>query len=60
MSVSRTQLSSLSLDQSHGDPGHGGLLMGTPADISPRVAPQTLAIELEPFDSRMSEMMRMV
>ena len=37
-----------------------GLLIGTPAAISPRVAPQTLAIELEPLDSRMSEMMRIV
>ena len=37
-----------------------GLLIGTPAAISPSVAPHTLAIELEPFDSRMSEMMRMV
>ena len=37
-----------------------GLLIGTPADIRPKVAAHTLAIELEPFDSRMSEMMRMV
>ena len=37
-----------------------GLLIGTPAAISPSVAPQTLAIELEPLDSRMSEMMRIV
>ena len=37
-----------------------GLLIGTPAAIRPSVAPHTLAIELEPLDSRMSEMMRMV
>ena len=37
-----------------------GLLIGTPAAIRPSVEPQTVAIELEPFDSRMSEMMRMV
>ena len=37
-----------------------GLLIGTPAAIKPRVAPQTEAIELEPFDSRMSEITRMV
>jgi hypothetical protein len=37
-----------------------GLLIGTPAAIRPSVAPHTLAIELEPLLSRMSEMMRMV
>ncbi len=37
-----------------------GLVIGTPAAISPKVAPQTLAIELEPFDSRMSEITRIV
>ena len=37
-----------------------GLLIGTPAAISPSVEPQTVAIELEPFDSRMSEIMRIV
>ena len=37
-----------------------GVILGTPADMSPRVAPQTLAIELEPFDSRMSEITRTV
>ena len=37
-----------------------GLLIGTPADIRPSVAPQTEAIDDEPFDSRMSEMMRTV
>ncbi len=31
-----------------------GAAIGTPASISARVAPQTDAIELEPFDSRMS------
>ena len=30
------------------------LFIGTPASMSARVAPQTVAIELEPFDSRMS------
>ena len=29
-------------------------MIGTPASISASVAPQTEAIELEPFDSRMS------
>jgi len=37
-----------------------GLLIGTPAAINPSVEPQTVAIELEPFDSRMSEIMRIV
>ena len=32
----------------------------TPAAISPSVAPQTEAIELEPFDSKMSEITRIV
>ncbi len=32
-----------------------GLVIGTPAAIRASVPPQTLAIELEPFDSRMSE-----
>ena len=31
-----------------------GALMGTPASMSDRVPPQTLAIDDEPFDSRMS------
>ena len=31
-----------------------GWVIGTPAAIRPSVAPQTLAIELEPLDSRMS------
>ena len=35
-----------------------GLVIGTPAAIRPSVAPQTDAIELEPFDSRMSEITR--
>ena len=34
--------------------------IGTPAVIKPNVAPQTLAIELEPFDSKMSEITRIV
>jgi len=37
-----------------------GLVIGTPAAISPRVAPQTDAIELEPLDSKMSEITRIV
>ena len=37
-----------------------GLVIGTPADIKPSVAPQTLAIELDPLDSRMSEITRIV
>ncbi len=37
-----------------------GALMGTPASISDRVPPQTVAIEEEPFDSRMSETIRTV
>ena len=41
------------LHQAHRDSGYGRLI-GTPASISASVAPQTEAIELEPFDSRMS------
>ena len=37
-----------------------GALIGTPASISERVAPQTVAIEEEPLDSRMSETIRIV
>ena len=37
-----------------------GALMGTPASISDRQPPHTDAIEEEPFDSMMSETMRMV
>ena len=33
---------------------------GTPASIRERLAPQTVAMEEEPFDSRMSETMRTV
>ena len=36
-----------------------GALIGTPASISDRLAPQTLAIELEPFDSVISDTTRM-
>ena len=36
-----------------------GALIGTPASISDSELPQTLAIELEPFDSRISETTRM-
>ena len=35
-----------------------GALIGTPASISARLVPQTLAIELEPLDSRISETTR--
>ena len=34
-------------------------LIGTPASISARLVPHTLAMELEPFDSRISETTRM-
>ena len=36
-----------------------GALIGTPASISDSDVPQTLAMELEPFDSRISETTRM-
>ena len=35
-----------------------GALIGTPASISARLVPHTEAIELEPFDSRISETTR--
>ena len=37
-----------------------GRAIGTPASISARVEAQTLAMELEPLDSRVSETRRMV
>ena len=37
-----------------------GALIGTPASMSASVPPQTVAIEDEPFDSRMSETTRTV
>ena len=37
-----------------------GAFSGTPASISARLLPQTLAIELEPLDSRISETTRMM
>jgi len=37
-----------------------GEVIGTPASISERQPPQTVAIEDEPLLSRMSETMRMV
>src|SRR2546428_529870 len=37
-----------------------GALMGTPASISDRVAPQTVAMDDEPFDSRISDTTRTV
>ena len=36
-----------------------GALIGTPASISDSEAPQTEAIDEDPFDSRISETMRM-
>ena len=36
-----------------------GALVGTPASISDKLVPQTLAIELEPFDSVISDTTRM-
>ena len=36
-----------------------GALMGTPASISAKLVPQTEAIELDPFDSVISETTRM-
>jgi hypothetical protein len=37
-----------------------GALIGTPASISARLLPQTLAMELEPLDSVISDTTRMV
>ena len=37
-----------------------GALIGTPASISESVAPQTVAIDDEPFDSSVSETTRIV
>ena len=37
-----------------------GALMGTPASISARLAPQTVAMEEEPLDSSTSETTRRV
>ena len=45
--------------QTHGD-ARDGFGNGTPASINASVAPHTLAMELEPFDSRMSLTTRMV
>ena len=59
MSVSNTHWLLLSFTKPIEMPATG-LLIGTPAAIKPSVAPQTLAMELEPFDSRMSEMTRTV
>ena len=36
------------------------VLIGTPASIKERLPPHTVAIDELPFDSRMSETMRMV
>ena len=40
-------------------PAHGPL-MGTPASMSASEEPQTVAMEDEPFDSRMSDTIRIV
>ena len=40
-------------------PAHGAVI-GTPASISASEPPQTVAIDDEPFDSRISETMRIV
>ena len=37
-----------------------GALIGTPASISASVPPQTVAIDEDPFDSRMSDTSRSV
>ncbi len=37
-----------------------GALIGTPASISDKQPPQTAAIEEEPFDSKVSETIRIV
>ena len=47
------------LHQAHGDAGHRRRLIGTPASIRASEPPQTVAIDEEPFDSRMSETTRM-
>ena len=46
-------------DQSHGDAGDRRLI-GTPASMSASVLPQTLAIEVEPFELTTSETSRIV
>ena len=45
--------------QTHGDARASETCSGTPASISASEPPQTVAIEEEPFDSRMSETTRM-
>jgi hypothetical protein len=46
-------------DQTHRNAGHRRVT-GTPASISDKEPPHTLAIEVEPLDSKISETMRMV
>ena len=46
------------LNQTHRHTGDGSL-QGTPASIMLSEAPQTVAMEDDPFDSRMSETTRM-
>src|SRR5262245_56674212 len=58
MSVSRVNFS-LSITSPTETPATGRLI-GTPAPISESVPPHTDAIELDPFDSRISETRRMV
>ena len=46
-------------DETHGNTGNRRINRDTPASISDRLVPQTEAIELEPFDSVISETTRM-
>ena len=48
------------LHQSHRHTRHRRLADGTPASIKESEAPQTVAMEEDPFDSKMSETTRMV
>src|SRR5690242_13121754 len=59
MSVKVIHLSSDSLTNPIEIPATG-FVMGTPAAIRASVVPQTVAIDDDPFDSKMSEMTRIV
>ena len=59
MSVNRTHWLSDSLTRPIEMPATG-LVIGTPAAINAKVAPQTVAMDDEPFDSRMSDTTRIV
>ena len=48
------------LDQAHGDAGHRALAAARPRPSATSEAPQTVAIEDEPFDSVISETTRIV